>query len=95
MPPVNSLGMLLLKRQEGRCPECGDFLLHAYHQPQSPEQWEQWLTTIKTGIRRQRITVRGEDLDKRCIIHASCLSREERETAESPVSQPVAPVGLA
>jgi RNA-directed DNA polymerase len=95
MPPVNSLGMLLLKRQEGRCPECGDSLLHAYHQPQSPEQWEQWLTTIKTGIRRQRITVRGEDLDKRRIIHASCLSREKRETAESPVSQSVTPVGLA
>ncbi|MCT2593129.1 group II intron reverse transcriptase/maturase [Streptomyces sp. N2-109] len=94
-PPVNSLGMLLLRRQGGRCPECGDFLLHAYHQPQSPEEWEQWLTTVKVGIRSQRIAVRGEELENRRIIHASCLPRERRETAEGPVSQSVTPAGLA
>lgn len=94
-PPVNSLGMLLLRQQSGRCLECGDFLLHAYHQPQSPEEWEQWLTTVKVGIRSQRIAVRGVDLENRRIIHASCLPREKRETAESPVSQPVTPAGLA
>lgn len=94
-PPVNSLGMLLLRRQGCRCPEYGDFLLHAYHQPQSPEEWEQWLTTIKVGIRSQRIAVRGAELENRRIIHASCLPREKRETAESPVSQPVTPAGLA
>jgi RNA-directed DNA polymerase len=94
-PPVNSLGMFLLRRQDGRCPECGDFLLHAYHQPQSPEQWEKWLATVKVGIRRQRIAVRGEELEHRCIIHSSCLSREKRGMAEGLVSRPIAPTGFA
>ncbi len=40
----------LLKTQHGRCPVCGDFLLHADHEPQNPREWEQWLTAIHATL---------------------------------------------
>lgn len=79
-PPLNGVGLHLVKRQKGRCAECGDFLLHAYHQPQSPEEWEQWVKTIRMAIRKQWITTRqeGDTSDNRRLVHASCLTRAQR-----------------
>jgi RNA-directed DNA polymerase len=79
-PPLNGVGLHLVKKQKGRCSECGDFLLHAYHQPQSPEAWEQWLKTIRMAIRKQRIATHqeGDTSDSRRLVHASCLTRARR-----------------
>jgi RNA-directed DNA polymerase len=41
--PLGRRALRLLHQQGGRCPFCGDFLLHADHQPRSPAEWEQWI----------------------------------------------------
>ena len=44
-PPSLGRGTLrLLRAQHGRCPLCGDYLLHADREPTSPREWERWLT---------------------------------------------------
>ncbi len=55
-PPLDSAGLRLLMAQHGRCPLCGDYLLHADREPQSPEQWAQWLTVTRKAVRKQAIT---------------------------------------
>ncbi|MFF4927284.1 group II intron reverse transcriptase/maturase, partial [Kitasatospora sp. NPDC001261] len=42
-PPLSTATLRLMKAQNGHCPYCGELLLHADHEPQSPEEWEQWL----------------------------------------------------
>jgi RNA-directed DNA polymerase len=80
-PPLNGVGLRLVKKQGGRCEECGDFLLHAYHQPQFPDEWEQWLKTIRVAVRRKWIVTRpeGGTSDDRRLVHASCLARYRSE----------------
>ena len=46
----------LLQKQGGRCPLCGGLLLHADHEPQTPDQWEQWLKVTRVAIRKHAIT---------------------------------------
>ena len=41
-PPLNKYTLRLLTRQDGLCPLCGDHLLTADQQPDSPKQWERW-----------------------------------------------------
>jgi RNA-directed DNA polymerase len=84
-PPLNGVGLWLLKRQNGRCSECGDFLLHAYQPPQSPEEWERWLKTIRMAIRKQWISTHreGGKPDDRRLVHASCLKRLRRHTHDA------------
>jgi RNA-directed DNA polymerase len=54
-PPIGSYRLRLLQAQNGRCPECGDLLLHADHEPQSPQAWEQWLAATRKALDRQSI----------------------------------------
>jgi RNA-directed DNA polymerase len=54
-PPIDRWGLIQLERQRGRCPLCGQLLLHADHEPQSPDEWERWITVIRLAIRRQAI----------------------------------------
>ena len=37
-PPLGYSTLRLLQAQHGRCPRCGDYLLHADHQPASPTE---------------------------------------------------------
>lgn len=55
-PPIDRWGLVQLERQHGRCPLCGGLLLHADHEPQSPQEWEQWILVVRSAIRRQAIT---------------------------------------
>jgi len=41
-PPLSEHIVRLLHRQQARCPLCGDYLVHADHEPTSPQEWEQW-----------------------------------------------------
>ena len=54
-PPLDRSTLRLLKAQDGRCPSCGDYLLHADQQPQSPHEWEQWLRAARKAITKQWI----------------------------------------
>jgi len=61
-PPPQGLrwtkpGLRLIQAQHGRCPLCRGLLLHADHEPQTPQEWEQWVKVTRTAIRRQAITV--------------------------------------
>jgi len=38
-PPLNATRLNLLRQQDCRCATCGDFLLHADCEPQTPSQW--------------------------------------------------------
>jgi RNA-directed DNA polymerase len=53
--PLDRSTLRLLKAQDGRCPSCGDYLLHADQQPQSPHEWEQWLRATRKAITKQWI----------------------------------------
>ena len=78
--PVDTATWHLLRRQHGRCPLCRGLLLHADHQPQGPDEWQQWHTATRTAIRKHAITT-VTDLgtpDERAahhLIHAHCRRR--------------------
>jgi RNA-directed DNA polymerase len=78
--PVDPATWHLLRRQRGRCSLCRGLLLHADHQPQSPEEWQQWHTTTRKAIRKDAIAS-VMDLgtpDERVahhLIHAHCRRR--------------------
>jgi len=82
-PPLDQPTLRLLKEQDGRCPLCGDYLLHADHEPQSPEEWEQWFIAIRKALRRQAITLHGDDRDDQHhhLVHTDCHQRHQAETA--------------
>jgi RNA-directed DNA polymerase len=75
-PPLDRSTLHLLRRQNGRCPLCGDLLLHADREPQSPHEWEQWHRTTRKAITRHIVT-RGRDgpPDGTRLMHAHCQRR--------------------
>ena len=40
-PPLDNGTLRLIQAQQGRCPLCADYLLHADREPASPREWEQ------------------------------------------------------
>jgi RNA-directed DNA polymerase len=85
-PPLDKRGLRLLKAQHGRCPACGDFLLHADHEPQSPQEWEQWLTVTRKATNHQLLTpqVAGNDnghIPPHHLLHTRCLPRHRAQQA--------------
>ncbi len=73
-PPLDRGTLHLLRKQKGRCPLCGDLLLHADREPQSPREWEQWHRTTRTAISRQHIIASGVagQLDDTRLVHSNC-----------------------
>jgi RNA-directed DNA polymerase len=73
-PPLDRSTLHLLHKQQGRCPRCGDFLLHADREPQSPQEREQWHHTTRKAITRQAIVARGRDgtPDDTRLVHSYC-----------------------
>jgi len=55
-PPLDNARLRLIQAQHGRCPLCRGLLLHADREPQTPDEWEQWVKVTRTAIRRQAIT---------------------------------------
>ncbi|GAC1503942.1 MAG: group II intron reverse transcriptase/maturase [Pseudarthrobacter sp.] len=98
-PPLDKRGLRLLKAQHGRCPACGDFLLHADHEPQSPREWEQWLTVTRKATNRQSLTpqVTGNDngrIPPHHLLHTRCLARHRAQQAARRSAPPASPRGL-
>jgi RNA-directed DNA polymerase len=88
-PPLGDGTLVLLKKQHGRCPACGDFLLHADTEPDSPRQWEQWFRATRKAITCQVLTTesRGRARDHPRLIHAHCAPRQPAGPAASPASR--------
>ena len=78
--PLNKATLRLLQAQRGRCPLCGEFLLHADDQPQSPNEWEQWLRATRRAIKKDQIVRRGQlgrpDDNASRLVHAHCQRRK-------------------
>jgi RNA-directed DNA polymerase len=77
--PLGKTALRLLHQQGGCCPLCGDFLLHADHQPRSPSEWERWIRTTRKAMRKQRIILtdqRGSPDDEQIrLVHTHCQRR--------------------
>jgi RNA-directed DNA polymerase len=74
-PPLDNATLRLLKTQHGRCPLCGDYLLHTDREPDSPQQWEQWLTGTRKAITRQNLSLTANGPDNIRLLHTSCHRR--------------------
>jgi RNA-directed DNA polymerase len=76
-PPVDEHTARLLRVQGGRCPACGELLLHAGHEPRSPQEWEQWFMTVRRGLRKQHIAGQANGWDRTFyrLLHAHCQRR--------------------
>jgi RNA-directed DNA polymerase len=93
--PVGTTTLRLLRAQHGRCPLCHGMLLHADREPQSPHEWQRWLTATRTAIRKHAITVWGtgtpHERTATRLIHAHChrrLASGRTGTAILPTRQP-------
>jgi RNA-directed DNA polymerase len=87
-PPVATAMLRLLQAQQGRCPVCRGLLLHADREPQSPQQWEQWLSATRKALRKHAITAapgQGTPNDHAALqlIHAHCHQRITKDGGET------------
>ena len=77
-PPLGQYTVRQLRRQHGRCPYCGDYLLLADHEPASPQEWEQWFATTRKAIRKKALQIApdGEtgspERNPIRLVHARC-----------------------
>jgi RNA-directed DNA polymerase len=98
-PPLGVTMLRLLRAQHGRCPICRGLLLHADHEPQTPREWEQWLTATRKAIRKRAVTAWGADTpDERAatrLIHAHCQRRSTSGGHGTALLSTREPTGLA
>ena len=95
---VDSTGLRLLQAQHGRCPLCGELLLHADHPPQTPPEWERWLVATRKAMVRNAITRReggtpGETELR--LVHAHCHRRHAEHGNSPALPHAREPTGLA
>jgi RNA-directed DNA polymerase len=76
-PPLDNGTLRLIQEQQGRCPLCGDYLLHADREPNSPREWEQWFTTTRKAIIKKHLVTHGGKgtPDKFRLVHVHCYRR--------------------
>jgi RNA-directed DNA polymerase len=100
-PPLDQSRLRLLQTQHGRCPLCRDLLLHADHEPQTPQEWETWVKATRKAIRKQAIIAdtghsTSDEPAALHLIHAHCARRLNTDHAVGPALQPAnEPSGLA
>jgi RNA-directed DNA polymerase len=97
-PPLDSGTLRLLQEQKGRCPLCGDYLLHADREPGNPHEWEQWLTATRKAISKQNLVAHGwkGTPDEFRLVHISCYRRVTGASSEYGNSAShIRPSGLA
>src|SRR6478752_2216254 len=100
-PPLDRTRSWLIRKQRGRCPLCGQLLLHAEVEPQHPDEWERWITATAKAIRHHAVIVDSgpESLGYSAfrLIHTHCRSRHpDRIGVHQHSAVPTgAPSGLA
>jgi RNA-directed DNA polymerase len=76
---IDPTDLRLLQSQQGRCPICRGLLLDADHPPQTPPEWEQWLTVTRKAMTRNSIIVRADGepdgMTNIRLLHTSCHRR--------------------
>jgi RNA-directed DNA polymerase len=96
--PIDTTTLRLLESQHGQCPLCGTLLLDADRPPQSPREWEQWLTVTRKAMTRKAIIAGPDgmpDEAKLRLLHAHC-HRQQTGIRNSPALLPASePTGLA
>jgi RNA-directed DNA polymerase len=90
-PPLDRSRLRLLQAQHGRCPLCRGFLLHADHEPQTPQEWEQWVKATRKAIRKEAVIAdagRGTSREPAApqLIHAHCARRRHVGAAPGPAT---------
>ena len=80
-PPLDPPRLRLLQQQRGRCPLCGQLLLHADQEPHHPDDWEQWITAVRKATRRQAITVDARPGTARAAPQCSASSTPTADAA--------------
>jgi RNA-directed DNA polymerase len=89
--PIDKTSRWLLQAQNGRCSICRNALLPDDDRPQTPREWEQWLTTTRKTI--TKIAIREDDTaddHEPRLVHLHCRD------GSSPALLPAyPPVGLA
>jgi RNA-directed DNA polymerase len=93
-PPLDRATLNLLKKQGGSCPLCGDHLLVSDREPDSPREWELWLTATRKAMTRHNLVAHRRDgTDATCLVHTSC-HRQSTGNGRAPVHLN-RPLGLA
>jgi RNA-directed DNA polymerase len=88
----------LLQAQHGACPLCGQLLLDADRPPQSPREWEQWLTVTRKAMTRNAVTAQQggtPDEAKLRLLHAHCHRRYARSSTRPALLPAREPAALA
>ena len=90
-PPLDRSRLRLLQAQHGQCPLCRGLLLHADYEPQTPQEWEQWVKVTRTAIRKHAIIADAGDGTShepvaQRLIHAHCARRHHIGTATRPAT---------
>ena len=71
--PVDNTTWRLLRRQRGVCPICATPLLASAEEPDSPREWERWLTTTRRTVVKQFLTTGGHATPGEIrLVHRSC-----------------------
>jgi RNA-directed DNA polymerase len=96
--PLDIASLQLLHAQHGACPLCGQLLLDADRPPQTPREWEQWLTVTRKAMTRNAITAqRGGTPDEANLrlLHAHCYRQQARQQNRPALLPASEPAGLA
>ena len=85
-PPLDGVTLGLLTAQQGRCAICGGLLLAADHEPESPDEWAQWLMATRKAVRREAVTAEPvprtpDDPAAVQLVHAHCQRRPQAAAA--------------
>ena len=86
-PPLDNGTLHLLQQQQGRCPLCEDYLLYADREPDTPREWEQWLTATRKAITKHNVVAHGrkEPSNEIRLVHINCHRRATGD-GEEPAS---------
>lgn len=96
-PPLSDHIVRLLRKQDARCPLCGEHLLHADDEPAHPHEWEQWHRAVRKAITKHALETADTgragtpDKDRIRLIHTHCRRRPSSGTSSQPALLPTAP----
>jgi len=88
-PPLDGVTLRLLRAQHGRCPECGELLLLADHEPRTLPEWEQWLNVTRKAVRKQAVTAEratgtSDEPAAHRLTHTRCRPRPNTRAVNAP-----------